>query len=295
MPKKSLNTENNISQENQGASEEEFNLTDLFDYCDMLLDASFFKGDKDKEIFMELRKIIDSAYAKRNKSAKEEKEYDDIIYNLTTKCIDDENLQDFMGYAYKKGKYDFCLLNYEKYLKWTILAASNGNGFSISKLELFFANQLNEVLTLDGIDKIAEVLELEDERFIILIIKKLCDNIVRIMQLNAVDMIKEPEVYLEQTEQLMRKYDKIKDEACSYLKEECQELINSINNLEKAEKEVYVNKPASEEKVEENKQLDVHEEALKQVDSKNKFTKKPTIKKFRWWYDSFRISHYYCN
>ncbi len=269
-------------------NEDDVSIQDVFDFCDMLLDASFFKGEHDKEVFMELRKIIDSAYARRNKSKQDEDNYDEIIYNLTTNCIEDESLQDFMGYAYKKGKYDFCILNYEKYLNWTILAGSNGNGFSLSKLEMFFINEINKILSIEGINKIAENLEIEDERFIIVILKKLCDNMVRIMNLSAIELIKEPEVYLEQSEQLMRKYDRLKEQACNMLKEECEGFIESLNKLDEAEKNSALKE--NENMIEEKQnvsQVDIEAEAIKQADSSNKFTRKiPTKKTFRWWFMS---------
>lgn len=293
MPRKKIEEQKNEENikikeeivENQD-NKEDVSIQDVFDFCDMLLDASFFKGEHDKEVFMELRKIIDSAYARRNRSKKDEDDYDEVIYNLTTNCIEDENLQDFMGYAYKKGKYDFCILNYEKYLKWTILAGSNGNGFSLSKLEMFFTNEINEILSIEGIDKIAENLEIEDERFIILLLKKLCDNMVKILNLSAVELIKEPEVYLEQSEQLMRKYDRLKLEACKMLKEECEGFVESIIKLDDAEKEARIESNESPaEQTETVSQVDVEAEAIKQTDSSNKFTRKiPTKKTFRWWF-----------
>ncbi len=139
-------------------NEDDVSIQDVFDFCDMLLDASFFKGEHDKEVFMELRKIIDSAYARRNKSKQDEDNYDEIIYNLTTNCIEDESLQDFMGYAYKKGKYD--LIKAEdianKYL-YTIEVVADDFCNSISedsnkKIEELLDNIKYEIMTNDGIE-----------------------------------------------------------------------------------------------------------------------------------------------
>lgn len=270
--------------------EEELTLQDLYDFCDLTVNAGFYEVDADRELFMELRKIVDNAFAKRNKSKADEEKYDEIIYNLTTKCLDDESLQDFMGYCYKKGKYDFCLLNYEKYMKWTILAASRGNAFSLSKLQLFYQTQIEELLSIKGINKVAELLDVEDERFLYVLMKKLSDALVYILNLIPEEMIKEPEVYVEQNDQIMRKLDKAKAEALTYVKKECEDFILAIENLNEQERqanlannELYEEEIADEEPDEAELQRRIEEEALKQTTSSNRFVKKaPSKKKFRW-------------
>ena len=278
----------NISEETTSDNQEEYLNEDqieaLYENCDNLLDTSFYDVDYDKDVFMELRKIIDAAYARRNKSSEDDKHYDDLIYNLTTRCVDDNALQDFMGYAYKKGKYDFCLLNYEKYLKWTFLAASNGNAFSLSKLQMYFSRELDEIFAMNNIDVVSEIFEIQDYRFVLVILKKLCDAMVRILNISAVELIKEPEVYQEQSDQIMRKYDKYKQEACKSVMEECQSIIDAYNRYNEALKQQTLDQ--AEENISEeqtNSQVDVEEEASKIADSSNKFVRKtPSKKKFRW-------------
>lgn len=273
----------------------DYSLRDVYEDVGSLGEAPFYDIDYDREVFMELRKIVDSAFAKRNKSKEDEQNYDDIIYNLTTNCIDNEHLQDFMGYCYKKGKYDFCLMNFEKYMKWTILAGSRGNAFSLSKLQLFLSNQMNELLDIPKIELIMDTLELEDGQFIMVLTKKLCDQLVFILELFPEEMIKEQEVLLEQNDQLMRKFDKAKQLACERVQEECKTLINSINHLdEEIERSQEIkkaydailsgNNEVVEQVAEKNvlTEEEIEAEATRQMGSSNKFTKKePNKKKFR--------------
>lgn len=277
--------------------EEDYTLNDVYEDVNALAEADFYDIDYDRDVFMELRKIIDNAFAKRNKSKEDEQKYDDIIYNLTTNCIDDKYLQDFMGYCYKKGKYDFCLMNFEKYMKWTILAASRGNAFSLSKLQLFLSNQVNELLSINKIELIMDTLELMPDQFVMVLTKKLCDRLVFILDLFPEDMIKEQEVLLEQNDQSMRKFDKAKEQALEKVADECRNLIKSINTLDdeiskskeikkeydrmKNNVEESVAKPESESNVLSEEQMEA--EAARQTNSSNRFTKRePNKKKFRW-------------
>lgn len=277
--------------------DEDYTLNDVYEDVDSLAEADFYDVNYDRDVFMELRKIIDNAFAKRNKSKEEEQKYDDIVYNLTTNCLDDKYLQDFMGYCYKKGKYDFCLMNFEKYMKWTILAASRGNAFSLSKLQLFLSNQVNELLSINRIDLIMDTLELDPEQFVMVLTKKLCDRLVFILDLFPEDMIKEQEVLLEQNDQSMRKFDKAKEQALEKVANECRELIDSINTLDdeiaksKEIKREYdrMKNNAEQSVVEEDSKPNVltneqmEAEAARQANSSNRFTKRePSKKKFRW-------------
>ena len=296
------NEDLNVEDKTQNLDDQEDIMDDemldaLYENCDHLLDTSFYNVDYDKEVFMELRKIIDTAFAKRNKSSEDDKNYDDLIFNLTTRCVEDSALQDFMGYAYKKGKYDFCLLNYEKYLKWTLLAGSNGNAFSLSKLQMYFSRELDEIFSMNKIDVVSDIFDIQDYRFVLVILKKLCDAMVRELQINAVELIKEPEVYQEQTDQIMRKYDKYKQEACKFVKNECELIIDAYDRYNNAIKLQNIEQAVEsvEEKQEKNEQIDVEKEALKTTDSSNRFVKKaPSKKKFRWWHANIFIS-FNCN
>ena len=277
----------------EAASDDDFDIEEVADASDSLADAIFYDVDYDRDVFMELRKIMDNAFSKRNRSKEDEDYYDEVVFNLTTKCMDSQYLQDFLGYCYKKGKYDFCLMNFEKYMKWTILAGSRGNAFSLSKLQLFFANQLDTILGIPGIELVADNFDLDVEQFAMVLLKKLCDQMVLVLELYPEKMIKDPEVLVEQTEQLMRKFDKAKNSACSAVAKECEDLISSINRLEdefKRQEEIQREiirleneQPEPEPEPVQLTEDQMEKEAAKQTNSSNKFVKKePSKKKFRW-------------
>ena len=270
---------------------EDWDMEDVYEVADALMDATFYDVEYDREVFMELRKIIDAAYAKRNKSKADEDAYDEAIFNLTSNCVESAYLQDFMGYCYKKGKYDFCLMNFEKYLKWTILAAARGNAFSLSKLQLFFSGQLDALLVVPNMEKIMENFELEYDQFVLVLTKKLCDQIVYDNKITPETMIKEPEVLVEQSEPLMRKYERIKNDALEKVKQECVELIRSIEELDEQIRlrDEAIREVAREENEEVEPELpeqlteeEIELEATKQMASSNKFVRSPNKKKFRW-------------
>ena len=140
-------------------------------------------------------------------------------------------------------------------------------------------------------------LELEPEQFIMVLTKKMCDQLVFILDLFPEEMLKEPETMLEQNDQLMRKLDKAKFLAFDRVAEECKSLINSINELDKEiEKSKNIKKEfdrmmneAEKEELNQNSENSLlteeqmQAEAAKQMNSSNKFTRKePNKKKFRW-------------
>lgn len=261
---------------------EEVNPEEVFKACDDLLNAKFFDVEFFKTLFMETRKMIDEAYKNRSKSKQAEDDWDNIVFNLTSKAVDEPIFQDFLGYAYKKGTYDFCLMNFEKYLKWTILAGANGNGFSLSKLQLFFNSQIEYILSQEGQEYIMNLLMLSGEEYVLFLTKKLCAYIVKDLNLNPVDLFKEDEVYVEQNEKLMRQFELIKEKAKEELASECKNLYESMLKIDE------LNSKLEEENVVEEspevKEVDIEAEAMKNMDSSNKFVKKKTSKKqFRWW------------
>lgn len=238
-----------------------------------------------REVFMSIRKGLDDLYEKREKSNKDSEAYDEAVYNLTTMAVTDAGAQDFLSYCYKKGKYDFCLMNYDKYMKWSILAAANGNAFTLSKLQIFFTNAIEEVLALDNHEYLLDFLELSPENYYTFINKLICEEMAKNLQISAEILIKSPEVYQEETEELTRVFDKSKIEAAKSTKENLKSFIDQLGQYleeqyakEKKEKEnaklamEKANEPVIEEqKVEESSQ-----------EEKPKLMKKTKIKKFRY-------------
>lgn len=189
-----------------------------------------------RSLFMEIRKIVDRLYAKRERSEKDLAEYDDAIYNITANTVHESAAQDFMGFCYKKGFYDFCIMNYEKYMKWSILAAANGNAFTLSKLQIFLTTALDKLYEVENLDVIFDFLDLTEENFELFLSKMLCTEMVSILEISPESLIKMPEHYVEQNEELTKLFDKTKLQACDQVSVKLQKAIDQLlENLKKFE------------------------------------------------------------
>jgi hypothetical protein len=251
--------------------------------CSPIFDVFLYR-----ELFTSLREKLDILYERREKSEKDSDAYDDAVYNLTSNAVTEAGAQDFLSYCYKKGKYDFCLLNYEKYMKWLLLAASSGNAFSLSKLQIFLTNAVEDILTLDNHSYLIDFLELEPENYFVFLSKLLCDEIVKILNISAESLIKLPETYQEETEQLLKLFDNTKQEATrnvkSILKNAIDQLIRYVEEQKKLEQqnkksEINEEKFVREEKIKEEKEISNQENREESPQPK---AKKPRIKKFRY-------------
>ena len=250
-----------------------------------------------RELFMELRKQMDELYAKRNKGSKESSEYDDAVYNITSNAVFDPGAQDFLGFCYKKGFYDFCVMNYEKYMKWTILAAANGNAFSLSKLQIFLTTAIDYVMEVEDQKVILEFFDINSANYMILLSKMLCENIVEIMNISSEQLIKLPEKFMDQNEEVQKEFDNAKMKAAEIVKAEIQKSVTELNaavqrEVERKKNVLKVNqeKLAAEQKTEPAPEVEPLEEDSEQQEpsqeekpSENKFKRNLKIrKKFRY-------------
>lgn len=249
-----------------------------------IFDVAFYR-----ELFMSLRQSLDNLYDKREKSEKDSTAYDDAVYNITTNALDDMGAQDFLSYCYKKGKYDFCLMNYEKYMKWSILAASRGNAFTLSKLQIYLTNAIEEVLDMENHDVMLDFLELTPENYYIFISKLICEEIVNKLQISAESLIKMPEVYQEQNEESLRLFDNAKIDASKAVKDTLKKAIDQLKQLveqqdQQEKEEANQLKIKSEEQDNErNKEEAEPENKADTTETRSQaFKKAPTIKKFRY-------------
>ena len=246
--------------------------------------SSTFDIELYRAIFMELRRQMDELSAKRGKSEKAYAEYDDAVYNITSNAITNCSAQDFLGYCYKKGFYDFCIMNYEKYMKWTILAASNGNAFSVSKLQVYLTTALD---SLDSVDHsvLIDFLDITDENYVLFLSKLLCDELVEILEISPEELVKMPEKFMEQTEEIQKVFDKAKMEAANRVIEKLNKAAQTLNDeieKEQAEERKLREEEQKKEEIEEQKEEVPSEEAEPKQEvheESNLFKRKPGIKK----------------
>lgn len=248
-----------------------------------------------REIFMSLRKMLDDLAEKKDKSEKDYEEYDNTVFNITTNAATESGAQDFIGYCYKKGKYDFCLMNFEKYMKWSLLAAANGNAFTLSKLQIFLTNAIDEVLNMENHNYMLDFLELEPQNYYLFISKMICEEMVKNLKISPEILIKMPEAYQEQSEELLRMFDNSKMEAAEKVKGTLKGAIDNLDKLlkeeenreQEAKERIRIRKEREREKEtqQEETQNAVENEEIdkKSTETKSTFKKSSSIKKkFRW-------------
>lgn len=175
-------------------------------------------------------------------------------------------------------------MNYEKYMKWTILAASNGNAFSVSKLQVYLTTALD---SLDSVDHsvLIDFLDITDENYVLFLSKLLCDELVEILEISPEELVKMPEKFMEQTEEIQKVFDKAKMEAANRVIEKLNKAAQTLNDeieKEQAEERRLREEEQREKEIEEQKEevpneegepkQEVHEES-------NLFKRKPGIKK----------------
>lgn len=245
--------------------------------------SSTFDVEFYRAIFMELRRQMDELSSRRGKSEEAYAEYDDAVYNITSNAVSNCSAQDFLGYCYKKGFYDFCIMNYEKYMKWTILAASNGNAFSVSKLQVYLTTALDSLEEVDH-SVLIDFLDITDENYILFLSKILCDEIVEILEITPEDLVKMPEKFMEQSEEIQKVFDKAKMEAATRVVEKLNKAVQTLNDEIERRKEEE-RQLLEEEKKEENetiKEETPNEETSQKQEEKedsNVFKRRTGIKK----------------
>ena len=297
MPKKNmkgkLNTTENNNLKNSASTtfkdSENYNYSDnkdnslnkFIDFSDDFNDYMIFDVFLYRELFMQLRKQMDELSMQRNKGDKEVAEYDEAVYNITSNAITDCGAQDFIGFCYKKGYYDFCILNYEKYMKWTILAAANGNAFSVSKLQVYLTTAIDKIMEIDDQKVLVDFLDLTADNYLTLLAKMVCSEIVKILNISAESLIKMPEKYMEQNEEIQKIFDKAKLQAADIV---CEKIKSSIDSLNKQyEKKIKQEEKLliAEEKIENNLINDKNNELNLKVQENNTDIKNTENNKFK--------------
>ncbi|MDD2445499.1 MAG: hypothetical protein PHX09_01665 [Clostridia bacterium] len=158
--------------------------------------------------FMALRSKINKTIQKASYENKEEVVID--CYNDV--CLDaaknDPIAQDYLSYIFKKGLESVIPVNFDKSMKWQILAAANGNQFAIDKLALFLSHALNEIMMANDIGYIIARNELSEQNFNYIVGRLVCEAIADELQLNAERMIKEGLSHIEFNPKLMLSFNR---------------------------------------------------------------------------------------
>ncbi len=115
---------------------------------------------------------------------------------------------DVIAYYYKTGVPDMLPENYEKYIKWELVAAARGNELAIEKLQFMLEVAYNAIIESEDYENIVYKNDIDDYNTIYVIGKNICKMLVKEMQIFPTDLAKEENDYKPYTQErfiLLRK------------------------------------------------------------------------------------------
>ncbi|MFA6860417.1 MAG: hypothetical protein WCR30_03420 [Clostridia bacterium] len=158
--------------------------------------ANIFENDYDleelKEEFSLMREQVDMRLKKDNFSSKIKEEKFFTVLDEIIHAAEDGDIvaQDYIAYLYKRGYDNFIPVSVKIYMEWSIMAAANGNKFTIEKLMIFLTSAVNEVCAVDDFEQIVKKNELYIENYEYIIGRLFCQAIVDYLSLDIKKMIK---------------------------------------------------------------------------------------------------------
>ena len=173
--------------------------------------------DLDKETcrkkFLEMRKNFRKSYEKADFLEKEDT-FNSLYDEICISALEGDVIaQDFLGYLHKKGWYDWLPANIETAMKWQILSAANGNGFSIEKLTIFLSFAIDKILSVEDVEDIINRNDIFQENYQYIIGRLLCEGVVDELRIDAKVLYKEEPKLLEQNSKSMHIFEKALEEA----------------------------------------------------------------------------------
>lgn len=131
------------------------------------------------------------AYRKEIMSKASTDGFSDAFVELCTKAYMGDNVaQDCVAYFFNKGVPGQLNVNYEYYMSWEILAASNGNEFAIEKLEFIMKPSLDALFSFDKILKEAmRRNNITKENALLVIPKLICKQVVEDLKIDPKNLI----------------------------------------------------------------------------------------------------------
>lgn len=120
--------------------------------------------------------------------------------------------QDFIAYLYKRGYQGIIPSSAKIYMQWSVLAAANGNKYTIEKLKIFLTPAINNVCMEPDFDEIAARNDLYLENFEYVISRLFCQAMVDYMKLDVQEMVKGLTTTVKEVEEMeMRIFDKARE------------------------------------------------------------------------------------
>ena len=163
------------------------------------------------EGFTRLRRVLNDCLENPRQYAKS---FMDMITDVGTLAMDGNAIaQDVMSYYYKDGVKKYIPENYDLYMQWAILAAANGNEFTIEKLQFFLNYAFDEIVNSAKLPQILAKNGIDETNYIYVLRNLLCEGIVDEMQITAKKLVEMQGQTSKYSPEKLREYKRALDKA----------------------------------------------------------------------------------
>ncbi len=153
----------------------------------------------------------------REKLNKAQELYDNSFNKIFSEAVKkagegDSVMQDVVAYYYKSGV-ERCLdEDYNKYMKWEVLSAAQGNEFAIEKMQFFLGYAYDQIIADPLLPKIKYYNGLDEYNYIYIIGQRICEELVNKLQLSASELASQRDINAPYRPEYFRDWRKSVDE-----------------------------------------------------------------------------------
>ncbi len=142
------------------------------------------------------------------------KSFIDMLTEVGTLAMDGNAIaQDVMSYYYKDGVDGAVPENYDLYMQWAILAAANGNEFTIEKLQFFLGYAFEEIVASEKLPLILSRNGITEKNYVYVLGNLLCEGIVDELEITAKKLVEAGNTTSKFTPEKLRSYRRALDNA----------------------------------------------------------------------------------
>ena len=170
------------------------------EYKDFVYKADAYAG------FVSLRKVLNELIESPDKS---KKSFEEVFAEVGALAMAGNPIaQDLMAYYYKTGVKDYIPENYDQYMKWSILAAANGNEFAIEKLQFFLNYAFTELISTENLQRILTRNNINEKNYVYILGNLLCEGLVDQMGITPKKLVDEKSTTVKYSPEKLRMYRK---------------------------------------------------------------------------------------
>lgn len=118
--------------------------------------------------------------------------------------------QDYLGYIFKRGKRGLVPENIELSMSWQILAAANGNQYTIERLAIFLNSAFDSILGQEDVEYMSYAIHFNKTNYQYVLGKLVCEAICDELQINEHNIITDVPDTILYNSSTMYKYDQAK-------------------------------------------------------------------------------------